>query len=61
MNVGNILISEYGLNWVLVLSYVTPNLKEKLEVYRSYYVPVYFGNGTLSEAFLIRKITLKII
>lgn len=35
-------------------SYVTPNLKEKLEVYRSYDMPVYFG-GTLFEAFLIRN------
>ena len=35
-------------------SFVTPNLKEKLEVYRSYDVPVYFG-GTLFEAFLIRN------
>src|SRR3982750_1123926 len=35
-------------------SYVTPNLKEKLEVYRKYDVPVYFG-GTLFEAFLIRN------
>ncbi len=35
-------------------SFVTPNLKEKLEVYRSYNVPVYFG-GTLFEAFLIRN------
>lgn len=34
-------------------SYVTPNLKEKIEVYRSYNMPVYFG-GTLFEAFLIR-------
>lgn len=34
-------------------SYVTPNLREKIEVYRSYGVPVYFG-GTLFEAFLIR-------
>lgn len=34
-------------------SYVTPNLKEKIEVYRSYNIPVYFG-GTLFEAFLIR-------
>jgi phosphosulfolactate synthase len=34
-------------------SYVTPNLREKIEVYRSYDVPVYFG-GTLFEAFLIR-------
>ncbi len=35
-------------------AYVTPNLKEKLEVYRSYDIPVYFG-GTLFEAFLIRN------
>ena len=35
-------------------AYVTPNLKEKLEVYRSFDIPVYFG-GTLFEAFLIRK------
>lgn len=35
-------------------SFVTPNLKEKLEVYRSYNLPVYFG-GTLFEAFLIRN------
>ncbi|TDX00664.1 phosphosulfolactate synthase [Dinghuibacter silviterrae] len=34
-------------------SYVTPNLREKIEVYRSYNIPVYFG-GTLFEAFLIR-------
>jgi phosphosulfolactate synthase len=35
-------------------SFVTPNLKEKLEVYQSYDIPVYFG-GTLFEAFLIRN------
>ena len=35
-------------------SYVTPNLREKIEVYRSYNMPVYFG-GTLFEAFLIRN------
>ena len=35
-------------------SFVTPNLEEKLEVYRSYDIPVYFG-GTLFEAFLIRN------
>jgi phosphosulfolactate synthase len=35
-------------------SFVTPILKEKLEVYRSYDIPVYFG-GTLFEAFLIRN------
>lgn len=35
-------------------SYVTPNLKEKLEVYREANMPIYFG-GTLFEAFLIRN------
>jgi phosphosulfolactate synthase len=35
-------------------SFVTPNLKEKLEIYRAYDIPVYFG-GTLFEAFLIRN------
>ena len=35
-------------------AFVTPNLKEKLEVYRSYDIPIYFG-GTLFEAFLIRN------
>jgi len=35
-------------------SFVTPNLKEKLKVYRDHDMPVYFG-GTLFEAFLIRN------
>ncbi len=35
-------------------AFVTPRLKEKLEVYRSHNMPVYFG-GTLFEAFLIRN------
>ncbi len=35
-------------------SYVTPNLREKIEVYQSVGLPVYFG-GTLFEAFLIRN------
>ena len=35
-------------------AYVTPNLREKLEIYRSYDIPVYFG-GTLFEAFLVRN------
>lgn len=35
-------------------SFVTPKLKEKLAVYSSYNIPVYFG-GTLFEAFLIRN------
>lgn len=35
-------------------SFVTPNLREKIEVYKSFGIPVYFG-GTLFEAFLIRN------
>lgn len=35
-------------------SMVTQNLKEKIEIYQSYGIPVYFG-GTLFEAFLIRN------
>lgn len=35
-------------------SYVTPNLKEKVEVYQSFNMPIYFG-GTLFEAFLVRN------
>lgn len=35
-------------------AFVTPNLREKLDVYREYNIPVYFG-GTLFEAFLIRN------
>jgi phosphosulfolactate synthase len=35
-------------------SFVTPNLTQKLDVYRSYDIPIYFG-GTLFEAFLIRN------
>ncbi len=34
-------------------SYVTPNLKEKLQLYKENNIPVYFG-GTLFEAFLVR-------
>ncbi len=34
-------------------SYVTANLKDKLDVYRNHNIPVYFG-GTLFEAFLLR-------
>lgn len=35
-------------------SYVTPNLENKLKVYRDANIPVYFG-GTLFEAFIIRN------
>ena len=35
-------------------SYVTSNLEEKLEVFKSFNIPIYFG-GTLFEAFLVRN------
>ena len=35
-------------------SYVTSKLKEKIDIYRSAGIPVYFG-GTLFEAFIIRN------
>ncbi len=40
------------LGWAT--SYVTPNLSEKLAVYRSANIPVYLG-GTLFEAFVVRN------
>lgn len=40
------------LGWAT--SYVTPNLKTKLAIYRSANIPVYFG-GTLFEAFVVRE------
>lgn len=39
------------LGWAT--SYVTPNLKEKIKLYKDAGIPVYFG-GTLFEAFIIR-------
>ncbi len=44
-------IDVIKLGWAT--SYVTPNLKKKLEIYRTANIPVYFG-GTLFEAFVIR-------
>ena len=40
------------LGWAT--SYVTPNLKQKLALYKEAGIPVYFG-GTLFEAFIIRN------
>lgn len=40
------------LGWAT--SFVTPNLKEKLAIYKSAGIPVYFG-GTLFEAFVVRN------
>src|ERR1700743_1323639 len=39
------------LGWAT--SFVTPKLQEKLDIYRSAGIPVYFG-GTLFEAFIVR-------
>lgn len=39
------------LGWAT--SFVTPNLTEKLKIYREANIPVYFG-GTLFEAFIVR-------
>jgi phosphosulfolactate synthase len=35
-------------------AFVTANLREKIDIYRSFNIPVYFG-GTLFEAFLVRN------
>lgn len=35
-------------------AFVTANLREKIDIYRSFGIPVYFG-GTLFEAFLVRN------
>lgn len=40
------------LGWAT--SFVTPNLKEKLAIYKEANIPVYFG-GTLFEAFVVRN------
>lgn len=40
------------LGWAT--SYVTPNLEEKLKLYKEANIPVYFG-GTLFEAFVVRN------
>jgi len=40
------------LGWAT--SYVTPNLEQKLKLYREAGIPVYFG-GTLFEAFIVRN------
>lgn len=52
MSVGHLYVDIVKLGFGT--AYVTPNLIEKLEIYRSFNVPVYFG-GTLFEAFIIRN------
>lgn len=52
MSVASGHVDVVKLGWAT--SFVTPNLKEKISVYKSAGVPVYLG-GTLLEAFIIRK------
>lgn len=52
MSIGHLYVDIVKLGFGT--AYVTPNLVEKLEVYRSFNIPVYFG-GTLFEAFIIRN------
>jgi phosphosulfolactate synthase len=51
IEVGGEYLDIVKLGWAT--SFVTPNLKVKLEIYRSAGIPTYFG-GTLFEAFVIR-------
>lgn len=52
LSVADPYIDIVKLGWAT--SYVTPNLPEKLAVYRKSDIPVYFG-GTLFEAFVVRQ------
>jgi phosphosulfolactate synthase len=52
MEVASDHVDIVKLGWAT--SYVVPNLKRKLEVYKAAGIPVYFG-GTLFEAFLVRN------
>ena len=51
LEVGGIYTDLVKLGWAT--SFVTPNLDEKLRIYRDAGIPVYFG-GTLFEAFIVR-------
>lgn len=52
LSVSSEYIDIVKLGWAT--SYVTPNLEEKLDVYRNAGIPFYFG-GTLFEAFIARN------
>ncbi|GHN01295.1 phosphosulfolactate synthase [Cytophagales bacterium WSM2-2] len=52
MSVASSHVDIVKLGWAT--SYVTPNLAEKIKVYKDAGVPCYFG-GTLFEAFIIRN------
>lgn len=51
LSVSGQYIDIVKLGWAT--SYVTPNLSEKLAVYKAHNIPVYFG-GTLFECFIVR-------
>jgi phosphosulfolactate synthase len=52
LEVSGIYTDIIKLGWAT--SYVTPNLQEKLDLYRQAGIPFYFG-GTLFEAFIVRN------
>lgn len=52
INVSGEYVDIVKLGWAT--SYVTPNLEDKLNVYREAGIPFYFG-GTLFEAFIVRN------
>ena len=52
LSVSSNYVDVVKLGWAT--SFVTPNLEEKLKIYKEAGIPVYFG-GTLFEAFIIRK------
>jgi len=52
IEVGSTHTDIVKLGWAT--SYVTPNLNEKLKLYKDAGIPVYFG-GTLFEAFIVRN------
>ena len=52
IEVGGPYTDMVKLGWAT--SFVTPNLDEKLKLYREAGIPVYFG-GTLFEAFIVRN------
>ena len=52
IEVGSAYTDIVKLGWAT--SYVTPNLDQKIQLYREAGIPVYFG-GTLFEAFIVRN------
>ncbi len=52
LEIGEDFIDIVKLGWAT--SFITKNLKKKLDLYKAHNIPVYFG-GTLFEAFIIRN------